>query len=199
MEAFVLHNITTFTYSGIFLFLMLTVFGFPFPEDAVLLLSGAVVSQGVIRVIPTLCISYVGVVAGDLILYYIGRRYGILIVKHHRFRRIINEARMKRAGRWFHKWGYLMVFFGRHLIGVRAQVFLCAGIFKLSARRVILYDSLSALIGVPLMIYLGYFFGSNFHALKEKVAFWQWTAVLLVVAVSAAFIVARYMRSKRNA
>jgi membrane protein DedA with SNARE-associated domain len=196
MEAFVLHNITTFTYSGIFMFLMLTVFGFPFPEDAVLLLSGAVVSQGVIRVMPTLCISYVGVLTGDLMLYYIGRRYGILIVTDRRFKRIVNEARMERAGRWFHKWGNSLVFFGRHLVGIRAQVFLCAGIFEISADRVLLYDALSALIGVPAMIYLGYLFGSNFHVLKEKVAFWQWLAVLVVIAAAAAFFVFRRLRRK---
>jgi membrane protein DedA with SNARE-associated domain len=196
MEAFVLHNITTFTYSGIFLFLMLTVFGFPFPEDAVLLLSGAVVSQGVVRVMPTLCVSYVGVVTGDLMLYYIGRRYGILIVTDRRFKRIVDEARMEKVGRWFHKWGNSLVFFGRHLVGVRAQVFLCAGIFRVSADRVLLYDSLSALIGVPAMIYLGYFFGSNFHALKDKVVFWQWSAVLAVIALAAAFFVFQRLRRK---
>jgi membrane protein DedA with SNARE-associated domain len=196
MEAFVLHNITTFTYSGIFMFLMLTVFGFPFPEDAVLLLSGAVVSQGVIRVMPTLCISYVGVLTGDLMLYYIGRRYGILIVTDRRFKRIVNEARMEKVSRWFHKWGNSLVFFGRHLVGIRAQVFLCAGIFEISADRVLLYDALSALIGVPAMIYLGYLFGSNFHVLKEKVAFWQWLAVLVVIAAAAAFFVFRRLRRK---
>ncbi len=83
-------------------------------------------------------------------------------------------------------------------IGVRAQVFLCAGIFKLSARRVILYDSLSAMIGVPLMIYLGYFFGSNFHALKEKVVFWQWTAVLLVVAASTAYFIFQARKDEKE-
>ncbi|MHB8174055.1 MAG: DedA family protein, partial [Nitrospirota bacterium] len=76
MEAFVLNNITAFTYSAIFMFLMLTVFGFPFPEDAVLLLSGAVLSRGIIRTIPTLSVAYAGVVTGDMILYFIGRRYG---------------------------------------------------------------------------------------------------------------------------
>ena len=86
---------------------------------------------------------------------------------------------------------------GRHLVGVRAQVFLCAGIFKLAARRVILYDTLSAMIGVPLMIYLGYLFGSNFHALKEKVVFWQWTAGLLVVAAATAYFIFKRVRTKR--
>jgi membrane protein DedA with SNARE-associated domain len=196
VEALVLHNITTFTYSGIFLFLMLTVFGFPFPEDAVLLLAGAVVSQGIIRIIPTLCVSYVGVVTGDLILYYIGRRYGILIVTDRRFHRIVSEARMEKVGRWFHRWGNSLIFFGRYLVGVRAQVFLCAGIFRISAGRVLLYDSVSAMIGVPAMIYLGYFFGSNFHALKDTVVFWQWLAVLVVIAAAAAFFVFRRLRRK---
>ncbi len=199
MEVFVLHNITTFTYLGIFAFLMLTVFGFPFPEDAVLLLSGAVLSRGVIRPMPTLYVAYLGVVTGDMILYFIGRRYGVLVVTHRAFRRIVNEARIERARTWFHKWGNSLVFFGRHLVGVRAQVFLCAGIFRVSAGRVLLYDSASALIGVPLMIYLGYCFGENFHWLKDKVVFWQWTAVIIVMAAAGLYFVFRRVRRNHHA
>ncbi len=199
MEAFVLHNITTFTYFGIFTFLMLTVFGFPFPEDAVLLLSGAILSRGIIRPMPTLSVAYFGVVTGDMMLYFIGRRYGILVVTHRAFRSILNEARIDRARRWFHKWGNSLVFFGRHLVGVRAQVFLCAGIFRVSAGRVLLYDSISALLGVPFMIFLGYCFGENFHRLKDTVSLWQWTAVIIVMAAAALYFIFRRIRRNRNA
>ena len=199
MEAFVLHNVTSFTYFGIFAFLMLTVFGFPFPEDAVLLLSGAVLARGIIKPMPTLYVAYFGVVAGDMMLYFIGRRYGVLVVTHRAFRRIINEARIERARRWFHKWGNSLVFFGRHLVGVRAQVFLCAGIFRVSAGRVLIYDSASALIGVPLMIFLGYYFGENFHWLKDKVVFWQWTAVVIVIATAGLYLVLRRLRRNHHA
>jgi membrane protein DedA with SNARE-associated domain len=165
---------------------MLTVFGFPFPEDAVLLASGAVVSQGVTHIVPTLSIAYFGVVAGDLILYYIGRRYGRRLVMHSRFGKVLTRERLKRAKGWFHRWGDSLVFFGRHLVGVRAQIFLCAGVFKLSARRVLVYDSLSAFIGVPLMVGLGYFFGKNLPALYKKAAFshWAFTACLLFFAAA---------------
>ncbi len=199
MEAFVLHNIATFTYFGIFAFLILTVFGFPFPEDAVLLLSGAVLSRGIIRPMPTLSVAYFGVVTGDMILYFVGRRYGVLVVTHRAFRRILSDARIDRARRWFHKWGNSLVFFGRHLVGVRAQVFLCAGIFRVSAGRVLLYDCLSALIGVPLMIFLGYYFGENFHRLKDTVSFWQWTAVAAAIAAFAAYFIIRHIRRRKSA
>lgn len=169
MEAFVLTYIAEFTYFGIFTFLMLTVFGFPFPEDAVLLASGVVISQGVIDPVPTLSIAYFGVVTGDMLLYYIGRRFGRDLVFHRRFGRVLTAERLKRAEGWFRKWGNPLVFFGRHLVGVRAQIFLCSGVFRLSARRVFAYDALSALIGVPLMVWLGYVFGSNLPAIKEKV------------------------------
>ncbi|MHB8174056.1 MAG: DedA family protein, partial [Nitrospirota bacterium] len=118
---------------------------------------------------------------------------------HRAFRSIVNEARMEKVRGWFHRWGNSLVFFGRHLIGVRAQVFLCAGVFKVSAGRVLLYDSLSALIGVPLMIFLGYFFGKNFHLLKDRVVFWQWTAGLVVIAAATLYFIFRRIRSKNNA
>lgn len=187
VEAFVLTNISEFTYLGIFAFLMLTVFGFPFPEDAVLLLSGAVVAQGVTSLFPTLAIAYFGVVTGDMMLYGIGRRYGRRLVHHRRFGKTLTPERLKRAGRWFHRWGNSLVFWGRHLVGVRAQIFLCAGVFKVSARRVIAYDSASAFIGVPVMVGLGYAFGKNLPAIRGAVASGQWALSVAALLLAGAW------------
>ncbi len=183
MESFVLEYIATFTYIGIFAFLMLTVFGFPFPEDAVLLLSGAAAAQGITNVVPTLSVAYSGVIIGDFVLYYIGRRFGRRIVYHEWFGRFLTRKRLRRAKVWFNRWGNMLVFYGRHLIGVRAQVFLCAGVFKLPFKRVVVYDSLSAIISVPLMVGIGYFFGKNLPAIKEKAV----TGHLVLTAAALAF------------
>ena len=201
MEAFVIQYITEFTYLGIFAFLMLTVFGFPFPEDAVLLLSGALASQGVTKVMPTMYIAYFGVITGDLILYYIGRRFGRKIVYHKRFGRVLTEARLKRAKVWFSKWGDPLVFFGRHFVGFRAQIFLCAGVLKHSAKRVMFYDSLSAFIGVPVMVGLGYLFGHNLPAIRRYVENTHWAltgAALLVVAAGAVYFAYRKRKQARR-
>ena len=198
MEALVHAYISQFTYMGIFAFLMLTVFGFPFPEDAVLLLSGAAVSSGVTRMLPTLYIAYFGVIVGDLMLYYIGKKYGRMLVAHPRFGRVLTETRMRRAGRWFHRWGNSLIFFGRHLVGVRAQIFLCAGVFRLPARRVLVYDGLSALIGVPLMVWLGYYSGSHLSAIREKVAMGHWLLAALVVVIVAGIWGFNFYKKKKE-
>ena len=198
MEALVHSYIAQFTYMGIFAFLMLTVFGFPFPEDAVLLLSGAVVSSGATRMLPTLYIAYTGVIIGDLILYYMGRKYGRMLVAHPRFGRVLTENRMRRAGKWFHRWGNSLIFFGRHLVGVRAQIFLCAGVFRLPARRVLAYDGLSALIGVPLMVWLGFYFGHRLPEVRERVALWHWVfAALVIVFIAVIWGISVYKNKKQ--
>jgi membrane protein DedA with SNARE-associated domain len=198
MESFVLHYITAFTYFGIFAFLMLTVFGFPFPEDAVLLLSGAVASQGITAVAPTLTIAYSGVIVGDFMLYFIGRRYGRRIVHHEKFGKFLPPEKLKKIGGWFHKWGNPLIFYGRHLVGFRAQILLCAGVFKLPFKRVLIYDSISAVISVPLMVGLGYLFGKNLPLIRERVATGNF-----VISVSALGLLALwavyYFYKKRKA
>lgn len=199
MEAFVLNYIAEFTYIGIFAFLMLTVFGFPFPEDAVLLAGGVVVSRGVIELAPTLVISYTGVLIGDMLLYYIGRRYGRKLVSHRRFGRVLTRQRLRRVRGWFRRWGNPLVFFGRHLVGVRAQIFLCSGIFKLHPGRVLAYDSASALIGVPLMIGLGYIFGHNLPYIRGKIGAWHWALTASAFIIAAAWFGYSYYRGRRAA
>jgi len=199
MEAFVLNYISEFTYIGIFTFLMLTVFGFPFPEDAVLLVGGVVVSKGITHPFPTLAIALFGVIAGDMILYYIGRRYGRRLVSHRRLGRVLTKKRLRRARRWFKRWGNPLVFFGRHLVGVRAQIFLCSGVFKLHPGRVLAYDAASAAIGVPLMIGLGYVFGNNLPYIKEKVLAAHWVVTLATTAAVAAIVAYSLIRKRRDA
>ena len=141
---------------------------------------------------------YFGVITGDLILYYIGRRFGRKIVYHKRFGRVLTEARLMRAKVWFSKWGDPLVFFGRHFVGFRAQIFLCAGVLKHSAKRVMFYDSLSAFIGVPVMVGLGYLFGHNLPAIRRYVENTHWAltgAALLVIAGAACWLA--YKKWKR--
>jgi len=198
MEAFVLNYIAEFTYIGIFTFLMLTVFGFPFPEDAVLLVGGVVVSKGITHPVPTLAIALFGVIVGDMILYYIGRRYGRRLVSHRRFGRVLTKRRLRRARRWFKRWGNPLVFFGRHLVGVRAQIFLCSGVFKLHPGRVLAYDAASAAIGVPLMIGLGYVFGNNLPYIRDKVSTGYWVLTVAAFLIVAAWFGLSYYLKRRT-
>jgi len=187
METLVIQYISEFTYIGIFALLILSVFGFPFPEDAVLLVSGVLVSHGLIGLPATLAVAYTAALTGDLILYYAGLRYGPMVIMHRRFGKILTTKRLGRINRWFGKWGGLTIFFGRYVVGVRAQVLLCSGVLRMPVARMLLYDGLSALIGVPCVIMLGYYFNGNLPLIRAKLSHIQIysTLALLLLALIA--------------
>ena len=77
--------INHFPYVGLFLLLLLGEIGFPFPEDATLLLSGFLVAHGMTKLIPTLLVVYGGLLVTDFSLYLIGKNYGRRLFEHKTF------------------------------------------------------------------------------------------------------------------
>lgn len=94
-----------FTYIGIFCLLILGGVGFPFPEDAVLIMSGLLIAHGVIKFIPAVLIIYPSLLIADFILYSIGRKYGRMIVEHKIFSKIVSPATLLRFEERFTRWG----------------------------------------------------------------------------------------------
>lgn len=185
-----------FPYLGIFILLVLGDIGLPFPEDATLLLSGFLIASGIIQLIPTLFIIYPSLLGTDFFLYLIGRKYGRRVVAHRRFRRIISPERISKFEKKFKKWGILVVFFGRHLLGIRAQVFLTAGILRMSAIRFILADAASAILTVAIMVGLGYWGGTSIQILKKDIRRVESIAVVVFLLLFAGLMTAQYFRRR---
>src|SRR5579862_8840242 len=60
--------------------------GFPLPEDFPLLLAGYFVAQpagtsGKMHLLPAAVVAWCGIIGGDCVLYYLGRRYGLNITR----------------------------------------------------------------------------------------------------------------------
>jgi membrane protein DedA with SNARE-associated domain len=77
--------INHFPYLGIFVLLILGEIGFPFPEDATLILSGVLTAHGVTKPLPAFFVVYFGLLLMDLLLYAVGKKYGRSIVEHRGF------------------------------------------------------------------------------------------------------------------
>jgi membrane protein DedA with SNARE-associated domain len=184
-----------FPYIGIFLLLVLGDMGLPFPEDATLILSGFLIVQKVTKPLTTLLVVYSGLLLTDFSLYWVGKKYGRRVVEHKRFRRIISSDRLLRLEEKFKRWGVLVVFFGRHLLGVRAQVFLVAGVMRMPAMKFLMTDAASAILTVTLMVGIGYLGGNSIEVLKKDTARIEHVAVLLFVMLIISWIIFRYLKS----
>lgn len=192
--AFVEH----FPYLGVFLLLVLGDVGFPFPEDATLILSGFLIAQKVTKPLPTLLVVYSGLLLTDFSLYWVGKKYGRRVVEHKRFRRIISFERLSRLEEKFKRWGIWVVFFGRHLLGLRAQIFLAAGVMRMPALKFLVADAASAILTISLMVGIGYWGGNSIQILQKDVKRIEHIGVVVFMILLAGWIFYNYIKSKRN-
>ena len=161
MTLLVSSYIEHFTYAGLFLVLLLCGLGLPVPEDLALLTGGFLVHRGVTQYPTTLAISFVGVVAGDNSLFFLGRRFGTGVLRYLAFVRPRILPRIERLRQFMERHGNMAIFYARFLAGVRALIYLTAGSTGVTPRRFVVYDALGALISVPVSVSIGYLFGDQ--------------------------------------
>ena len=188
--------INHFPYGGIFLLLILGGIGLPFPEDATLVLSGFLASHNVIKPMQGFLVVYSGLLMTDFSLYLVGKKYGRGIVEHKRFHKIISPDRLSKLEEKFRKWGGLVVFLGRHILGLRAQIFLVAGVMRMSATKFLVADAISALFTIALWGGIGYLGGNSLQVLKKDVTRVEHIAVVVLVILLASGIFFWYFKNK---
>lgn len=161
MAGLVSSYIQHFTYAGLFLVLILCGLGLPMPEDIALLAGGFLVHRGVTQFPMTIAISLVGVVAGDNSLFFLGRRFGTGLVKYVEIMRPTSQRQIVWLKGFMDRHGHLAIFYARFLAGVRALIYLTAGSLGVNPIRFFVYDSLGAVISVPIVVSIGYVFGKQ--------------------------------------
>ena len=189
--------IEEFPYVGLFVLLILGTLGLPFPEDGILLLSGLLTAHNVIRPFPTFLVVYLGLLTTDFLLYSVGKKYGRRLVEHKRFQKIVTRERLTKLEGKFKKWGALAVFFGRHLLGLRAQIFLVAGVMRMSWKKFLIADGTSALLTITLWGGLGYIGGNSAQALKKDITIIEQMVIVILGISVGSFLLLRYFK-KRN-
>lgn len=135
--------------------------GIPIPEDITLISAGLLAGMGNISLMGAFVVGFFGVLLGDIILFSIGKKYGRTILEMPFFRKIFTPQRIAKAEVRIHKNAHFVCFVARFLPGLRAPIYLTAGILKVSTFTFILQDSLAALLSVPIWIGLGFWVGGN--------------------------------------
>ena len=187
-----------FPYAGIFLLLVLGGIGFPFPEDTTLILSGFLIAQGIMRPVPAFLVIYPGLLMTDLLLYWVGKKYGRMVVEHKRFRRMISPDRLSKLEEKFKKRDVWVILVGRHLLGLRAQIFLVAGVMRMPAIKFLVADAATALLTIALMGGIGYAGGSSIQILKKDLTKVEHVAIVVIVILIAGWFVFKYFKDKKK-
>lgn len=165
-----------FAYVGVAIVLLASGFGLPIPEDLPLITGGYLAGTG--RADPTIMVivAFLSVMGGDSIVYALGRLYGFQLTRIRFVRMFLSKKRVERAEQLFHKHGGKTLFVARFLPGLRAATFFIAGTFRISYWKFLFFDGTAALISVPLIVLLAWFFADQI----DQVRHWSRTAQFLL-------------------
>lgn len=162
-------------YSAICLFMILSAFGLPIPEEIVLISAGFVGHMTLhpedypppypgapsVNMHVLAAVALLAVVCSDFLIYRLGRRFGPTIFKMKWFSRLVSEDALEKIQRWTKKYGAWAVFIFRFTPGVRFPGHLMCGAMELSAWRFIAVDFIAAGISVPTQVLLVSLYGET--------------------------------------
>jgi membrane protein DedA with SNARE-associated domain len=126
-----------------------------------------------------------GVLAGDMLLYAVGRQFGRRILDWPAARRILTPEREARVMEAYHRHGLKFVIMARLVMGLRAAAFLTAGLVRVPFLRFLLVDVAAVLVSVPLAFGLAYAVADSVAVALARVhelQLWIAGAVLLAAA-----------------
>jgi membrane protein DedA with SNARE-associated domain len=173
-------------------------FGLPMPEDVVLVTGGVLAwiasplenmtvramlgDRAFLAMVGT---GLVGIVAGDSVIYWAGRRLGARVADIWPLRRIVTPEKLERVEKLMRRRGNIVVVVARYLPGLRAPTYFTAGHSRLPFWEFVLFDGAAALVSAPLWVCIGFYFGDDIErAAREASRFGHYllAAALVVVA-----------------
>jgi membrane protein DedA with SNARE-associated domain len=135
--------------------------GIPIPEDLTIVTAGYLAYLENIELGWAIAVCFFGVLAGDFLLFSMGRIFGKKFFNLPGVRFLITPDRISYAQSKLKKNVRRICFSARFLAGLRAPVYLSAGMLGVRPRIFVSYDALAAIISVPTLTYLGYYFGED--------------------------------------
>ena len=185
-------------YAAVFAVLIACGFGVPIPEDITLVSGGVISGLGYTNVHIMLVVSLFGVLLGDSTMYWLGRIYGTKILRFRPIRRFLTLDRLRMVRSKFEQYGNRVLFVARFLPGLRAPIYMVAGITRrVSFIRFLLLDFFAAIISVPIWVYLGDLGASNLDWLHEQIKKGQ-SIIYILIALLAIYLVWKWRKGRKK-
>jgi membrane protein DedA with SNARE-associated domain len=130
-------------------------------EDLTCISAGVMAAQGRIDLGLAIFACFLGILAGDLLLFLAGRHLGRPAIERAPLKWLIRAADVERGSAWFSRRGAIVIFISRFVPGMRLPTYVAAGLLKTSFWRFTLYFSLAAAIWTPLLVALSSALGAE--------------------------------------
>jgi membrane protein DedA with SNARE-associated domain len=138
--------------------------------------------------------SVLGDMIGDVILYWLGYRFGMSFVKRIGKYMGITESLVLKMENYFKRHGGKTIFTVKSTTGLCWATFTAAGIVKMDFRKFVKYSLLGGLVWSGFLVALGYFYGYMWATLKHYISWSGW--IIFSLAIISVIIVQFYKKKQ---
>jgi len=189
-----------------FLLMLMTAssFGLPVPEEFTLVTVGFLaytaqnqvpLSPDAINMYTLATVSFLAVLASDILVYSIGRFNGEKLKKTKFFKKKIKQERYDKINSLFQKYSGFAIFGFRFMPGVRFPGHLTCGMSGVPFRKFLLIDGLAALVSVPTQVLLVAIYGKIILSTIDK---YKYIVMGTMFALFVGFILFKMYQYKKN-
>jgi membrane protein DedA with SNARE-associated domain len=187
-----------FTYPAVFAILVVSGLGAPIPEELPIAIAAVMARWEVMHWQGALLSCVGGALGGDMLLYWVGRRFGRRILHWPTVRRVLTPAREARIVEAYRRHGLKFVVVARLVMGLRSAAFLTAGVVRVPFLWFFLVDVAAALISVPLAFGIAYAVADSVAVALARVREVQFWIAGFVVLIGAAWVIVAVRRHRRS-
>jgi membrane protein DedA with SNARE-associated domain len=188
-----------FTYPGVFVVLLVSGLGVPIPEELPIAIAAMMARWEVMRWQGALLACMGGALAGDVVLYWVGRHFGRRILRWPTVRRrVLTPAREARIMEAYRRHGLKFLVVARLVMGLRSAAFLTAGLVRVPFLWFFLVDVVAVLVSVPLTFGVAYAVADSVAVAVARVRELQLWIAGAVLLIAAAWLVVLLRRRPRD-
>ena len=163
----------------------------PVPANFLLLTAGALVHGGRLNMSLVLCVGILGCLAGDIVWFEAGRRWGSQIMRILCAFSSDPHYCAQRAHKVFGKWGLRSLILAKFIPGLDGITPPLAGIEGSKRSAFLAYDSLGSFLWTALYAGLGYLFASRLTLIAASMARFGTTLAVIIGIPLACYVVLR--------
>jgi membrane protein DedA with SNARE-associated domain len=128
-------------------------------------------------------------------MYGIGHRFGhSLLRRHPKLGALLGAQEERRFETAARRHGFKVMLLSRFMVGVRAPVYLAAGVVRMPYSKFLMWDLVCATLVVSIFFGLSFFFGQSIAHLFKQAEVAVTVIVLLTIGVIAFIALKRYRR-----
>jgi len=165
--------------------------GLPLPAALAILTAGAVAAYGDLHFYLVLGTGVIAMIAGDVILYFMGRVSGWTLLGFLCRLSANPETCILRSAEYFYRRGKLTLLFAKFIPGINTMSPPLAGSMKMRLRDFLQFDTLGAILYVGAYAVVGYLFSDALRAITRGLRSAGFAAEVIFAIGLAAYVVYR--------